>query len=363
MKKYEIFKCFLLLIAIFFQFISQSSAQRYDRIISIGSSAVKLKSSNFYIASIIDERTYKRRIGFVFNENKEEIELDIAGGVVKASTDFLLRFTQKNTNSYPIVVKIKELKVTEKIADKKLINGQSNVSLDFYYLRDSSLIHLTTFQSKITFTRSFGEVNHYDYLIGRLFDKGIIYFDKWMIANYDKNILLVKSLKLNIKPDYRFDNPVSGDTVFWSPNYKLLWKDFQGVKPPNSKFAAQIFTNFEYNASANIKEGVLIVDLQLKAYMLKSSSWTSESISAYNLSHEQLHFDITKLILERFKQKVKDKLTIEDYDSELQLTFIEMYREMNRLQKEYDAESNHSINFVGQEKWQMYVADELRAIR
>lgn len=363
MKKYEIFKCILLIIYVFFQFIPQTDAQRYDRLISIGSSAVKLKNLNFYISSINDERSYKRRVGFVFNENKEEIELDIAGGVVKASMDFLSKLTQKNANSYPIVLNIKELKVSEKIVSTKLITGQSNINLDFYYLRDSALIHLTTFQSKITFTRSFGEVNHYEYLIGRLLDKAVIYFDQWMTTNYDKNILLIKSLKLNIKPDYRFDNPVSGDTVFWSPSYKLTWKDFQGEKPLNSKFAAQVFTNFEYSASAKINEGVLIVDLQLKAYMLKTGSWTSELLSDYNLAHEQLHFDITKLILERFKQKVKDKLTIEDYDSELQLTFIEMYREMNRLQKEYDAESNHSINFVGQQKWQMYVADELRAIR
>ncbi|MEA5139544.1 hypothetical protein [Arcicella rigui] len=363
MKKYEIFKCFLLLIFSFFQFISPSVAQRYDRSVSIGSSNLKLKNSNFYIAHILDERTFKRRIGFVFNENKEEIELDVVGGLVKSSTDYLSNFSRKSTNAYPIVLKIKELKVSEKMVNNKLINGESNINLDFYYLRDTSLVHLTAFQSKITFTRSFGEVNHYDYLIGRLLEKAVIYFDKWMSANYDKNILLVKSLKLNIKPDWRTDNPVSGDTVFWSPNYQLAWKDFQGTKPPTSKYTAQVFTNFEYSAKADIKEGVLIIDVQFKTYMLKSSSWTTETISAYGLAHEQLHFDITKLVVERFKQKIRDKLTIEDYDSELQLTFIEMYREMNRLQKEYDAESNHSINFVGQQKWQSLVAGELRTIR
>jgi len=33
---------------------------------------------------------------------------------------------------------------------------------------------------------------------------------------------------------------------------------------------------------------------------------------------------------------------------------------MNRLQKEYDAESNHSINVVGQVKWQFQISEELR---
>ena len=71
-------------------------------------------------------------------------------------------------------------------------------------------------------------------------------------------------------------------------------------------------------------------------------------------------FNIAKLIVERFKQKAKQILTVDNYDSELQLLFIEMYREMNRLQREYDDESNHSINVGGQLKWQTQISEELR---
>ena len=95
--------------------------------------------------------------------------------------------------------------------------------------------------------------------------------------------------------------------------------------------------------------------------MLKSSSWTSStSLSEYSLGHEQLHFDIAKLVVERFKQKAKQILTIDNYDSQLQMLFIDMYREMNRLQREYDDESNHSINIIGQERWQQIANEELR---
>jgi hypothetical protein len=363
MKKYENFKCFVIIISVFFQFILQCNAQSHERLIPLGITPIKFKNNNFYLIKILDERSDKRKIGVVFNENKEEIILNVAGGVLRTSNEYLAKFTSKNTSLYPIVLKIKELKVIEKITSPKLINGESNIQVQFSFLRDSVLVDLVSFQTKITFNRSFGETDHYDYLIGRLFDKSLIYFDQWMSGNMDKNPLLIKYLQLNIKPDYRVDNPVNGDTVFWSPKYKLSWKDFKGEKPVNSKFAAQVFTNFEYNASANIREGILIIDLELKAYVLKSGSWTSEMLSDYNLAHEQLHFDITKLIIERFKEKIKDSLTIDDYDSELQITFIEMYRELNRLQKGYDAESNHSINFVGQQKWQSFISDELRTIR
>jgi hypothetical protein len=95
--------------------------------------------------------------------------------------------------------------------------------------------------------------------------------------------------------------------------------------------------------------------------MLKSGSWTSSTtLSDYSIAHEQLHFDIAKITVERFKQKAKQILTVDNYDSELQLLFIEMYREMNQLQREYDDESNHSINVVGQAKWQSQISEELR---
>jgi hypothetical protein len=141
----------------------------------------------------------------------------------------------------------------------------------------------------------------------------------------------------------------------------MTWGDFKGEMPKSSKYSAQIFNNFEYSAPLILEDGILKIMLQMKVYMLKSSSWTSSTtLSEHSIAHEQLHFDIAKVIVERFKQKAKRTLTIENYDSELQLLFIEMYREMNRLQKEYDAESNHSINVVGQAKWQFQISEELR---
>jgi hypothetical protein len=141
----------------------------------------------------------------------------------------------------------------------------------------------------------------------------------------------------------------------------MTWDDFTGIQPKASRYSAQIFNNFEYSAPVKIEDGTLIITLTMKAYMLKSSSWTSStSLSAYSIAHEQLHFDITKLIIEKFKAEASKILTLDDYDSELQRLFIDMYREMNRLQKEYDEESNHSINIVGQEKWRAYISQALK---
>ncbi|MBB6002976.1 hypothetical protein [Arcicella rosea] len=363
MKKYKKIKWILVFTFVFFQLLLQNQVGAQEKSISLGNTAVKLKNNNFYLLKIIDERPDKRKIGIVYNEEKEDVYLKLLNGTAKASNEFLTKFSKKNNASYPIVLTIKELKVVEKIVNSKIVNGSSEIKVEFGFMRDSTLITLTSYQTKISFTRSFNVTARYQYLIGRLFDKSLLYFDQWISINYDKSPLLIKAVQLNIKPDYGIDNPISGDTVFWSNKYKLSWKDFEGKKPLSTKYAAQVFTNFEYNALANIKNGVLMIDLQLKAYMLKSASWTSLTLSEEHLAHEQLHFDITKVIAERYKKKASKMLTIDDYDSELQLLFIEMYRELNRLQKEYDAESNHSINFVGQQKWQSLISDELRVNR
>jgi len=42
--------------------------------------------------------------------------------------------------------------------------------------------------------------------------------------------------------------------------------------------------------------------------------------------------------------------------------YIETYREMNQLQDQYDAETNHGINTSAQEKWNRWIDGELEKI-
>lgn len=363
MNKYKKIKLYGELNGIFFLLILSSTVFAQERIIQLGNSGIKLKNNNFYLLKVIDERIDKRKIGTVYHTNHEVVNLNLLNGTVHSSESFLSKLYKKNSSAYPIVLKIKELKISEKVTSAGTVNGISEIKVEFGLMKDTALIDLTGFQTKINFTRSVHLNKQFDYLIGRLLEKSMIYFDQWMTVNYDKNPQLAIAIKLNIKPDYGQEFPDRGDTIFWAPDHKITWKDFQGTAPTNTKYAAKVFTNFEYNASAIMKNAIIIIDLQLKIYMLKSSSWKVFSLSEDHLAHEQLHFDITKIIAEKYKKRASEILTLDNYDSELQLLFIEMYREFNRLQKQYDADSNHSINFVGQQKWQLIISDELRAIR
>jgi hypothetical protein len=131
-----------------------------------------------------------------------------------------------------------------------------------------------------------------------------------------------------------------------------------------SHYAAEVFTSFSYEGKSSVKDGIVQLNLQLKAYMLKNSSWARADVrNDYALNHEQRHFDITKLVMERFKQKIQpDSLTVDDYNSIVQYQFLESFREMNRLQERYDRETNHGINQGLQDIWNHRIDEELQTL-
>ena len=363
MNKYKKNTHFLLILLLFFCKTPLLFAQYTDKWISLKYESVRHKPNNFFFAKVVDDRKNRDKIGIIYGEHQTEKSLKLSGGTVKSLQNYFSKSFKKDSSDYPINFKILALSIDENQVNSKII-GKCKINVAYSFQRDTSEIELTDFQTTITFNRTQGDYNNYETLLSKVIEKSVMYFDEWMEENYDKNPKLIKSLKLVINSDYQLGNPEKGDTIFWSPTRKMTWADFTGTMPKISKYSAQIFTNFEYIAPLNLENGILTINLQMKVYMLKSGSWTSSSsLSEYSIAHEQVHFDITKIVVERFKQKAYQILTVDNYDSELQLLFIEMYREMNRLQKEYDDESNHSINILGQQKWHQFVDGKLKGVR
>ena len=363
MNKYKKTTHFLIIMSIFSLFPAHLFAQYTDKWISLKYESVRHKPNNFYISKVVDERKNRAKIGSIYGENQNEKSLKLSGGMVNSMQNYFSKSFIKDSTYYPIIIKIKELTIDESIIDAKIL-GKCKIKVSYSFERDTSEIYLTDFQTSISFNRTHGDYNNYETLLSKVIEKSVMYFDEWMKENYDNNQKLIRSLKLVINSDYQIENPEKGDTIFWSPTRKMIWADFTGTMPKMTKYSAQIFNNFEYFAPLKLENGILRIDLQMKVYMLKSGSWTSSiNLSEYSIAHEQVHFDLTKIVVERFKQKAQQILTIDNYDSELQLLFIDMYREMNRLQKEYDDESSHSVNVLGQQKWQEFVDEELRRVR
>jgi predicted secreted Zn-dependent protease len=107
-----------------------------------------------------------------------------------------------------------------------------------------------------------------------------------------------------------------------------------------------------------------MVEIVVKVFMVKSMSWARpESRAAADLRHEQVHFDITRIVAERFKETLRNtELTVEDYDSEIQYLFLEIYREVNKMQEAYDRDTDNGQDKTSQDEWNDKVAAQIESI-
>ncbi|GAA0531431.1 hypothetical protein LX66_1131 [Chitinophaga japonensis] len=157
------------------------------------------------------------------------------------------------------------------------------------------------------------------------------------------------------------DDPAS-DTLFY-PTRKLRWSDFRGTPSMRGPSAAVAYTSFAYEGGSRLYKDTLRITLTLQVFFVRSASWVrAGNRDAYSLAHEQLHFDITCLVAQRFRQKILAlPLTRDDYDSMIQYEYLESFREMNRLQEAFDEETRHGANAAVQQQWTDRVARELKA--
>lgn len=162
--------------------------------------------------------------------------------------------------------------------------------------------------------------------------------------------------------DNRPDDPTS-DTLFY-PARKLTWSDFKGTPSLRGPSAAVAFTSFAYEGSSLLRKDTLQITLTLQVFFIRSASWVrAGNMDSYSLAHEQLHFDITYLVARRFMNKIRQlPLTKEDYDSMIQYEYLESFREMNRLQDDFDGETRHGTVISAQLDWNRKIARDLEEI-
>jgi hypothetical protein len=175
-----------------------------------------------------------------------------------------------------------------------------------------------------------------------------------------------RSVRLATGLDLSFSDYVrisDDDTIFYDPHHPLTWEDFRGQQHKKSEhYAAAVFPSFAYQGQPKVINGKLNLEVQMKVFVVRSSSWVSATgRTAAVLDHEQRHFDLVKLVVERFKRKIKaDPLvTVDYYQGNLQYQYLLSFQEMNRLQDQYDAETQ--ANPVGQARWNQLIDQELRA--
>ncbi|MVM39577.1 hypothetical protein GO730_21505 [Spirosoma sp. HMF3257] len=332
--------------------------------IRLRSESLPFTPKEFYIATVTDQRSEQgaiARLALVPNQAVQPVDLE--RGVASSFQQFINQGLKQNKKLRPIAMRVHQCRISE-TAKGNRVTGQFTFAVSFELLgKDDSGAETSTrlndYRGSANYTRPIDQTAVIESTIRQALIASLRSLNEYMNRESGRNEKLAKSLKINFIDDTRITDD---DTVHYNPARKLTWADFQAAPRKGSHYAAEVFTSFSYEGKSTVKDGVIILNLSAKAYMLKTSSWgRADTRTAYALNHEQRHFDITKIIVERFKRKMHpDSLTLEDYNSIAQYQFIESYRELNRMQNQYDDETNHSINQAAQERWNQKIDEELR---
>ncbi|WP_345160522.1 hypothetical protein [Pontibacter saemangeumensis] len=326
--------------------------------------------TEFYIASVVDERQDRKAVAYLFPLPAapaaplgKALPVDLQGGGLAAIRDFMQQSLPQNKKLRPVVVRLKECLVSETAGAKAgRVDGHVVVAMAFEYERDGQLIPLVEYKGGARYDRPASQHGVVEPALRRSLADALLYLNTWMDREASTNEKLAKALKVSFR-DHALN--LEDDSVFYSPERPLAWTDFQGASSKPSTFAASVFPSFAYEGQPEVIDGVIHLDLVMKVYVLKSSSWVkAPARNAYGLNHEQRHFDIVKLVAERFKKKLTpERLTLEDFNSIIQYEYIESFREMNRLQEQYDNETRHGLDEAAQASWNKRIDEELRAFR
>ncbi len=352
-------------IALLFPFFTLAQGPLVSTIDPIALRTIPLSftPNEFYFHKVIDVRSDRSPVAFLVpssNPSGTNLALvDLKGGTLPAIEAFVTGSLSRNMSLRPVVIKIKDCKIVEKLVDsgRGVIEGEVFLDFGFHLKRGDDLVHLLDFQGGMSYKRTVRQLSVIEPIFRKSLGNALKYFHDWMEKEAGKNEKLAHSVKVMIS-DYRVD--LQDDTVFYDPERPLAWTDFKG-RPRMGNFAASIFASIAYEGDSRLVDGAVEIDLFFKTYMLKSSSWVRGTNNAYGLNHEQRHFDIAQLITERLKIKLS-KMTLlpHNFDRVVSFEFLEAYREMNRLQEDYDRETSHGMNNAAQLRWDVRIDDELR---
>ena len=325
---------------------------------------VPVTPKEFYIENVIDERPDKSGVlwfASILRENATAIEkpYDFAGGGFAAIKRFVNHNLPKNKTLRPIIIRLKQFKAGELMLADGHVNGDVSEIMSFSLLReDGDTIHLADYNGKTKYTRSGGPVQDVEPTLRHMLENGLTYLNTWMNKQAATNINLAKAVKVSFT-DYT--EKTEGDTIYYSFNRPLTWADFKG-EVPQSRFDAEVFATIGYNEKTTVTNGVINLELDIKVCLPKSDCWVKAGDqNDYALNHEQRHFDIARIVAEHFKQRVKaETLPVSNYDGPINVDYLDAYREMDSLQKQYDSETNHGGDHAGQERWNEKIDKELK---
>lgn len=322
---------------------------------------IPIKPKEFYIAGVNDERNDKLLLQLIVKDpaNKPVTKaMDLQGGTATAVKGFVTHNLPRDKMLRPVMISIKEFKLVETVLADGRIDGRLKLHLSFSLQKPYGTEQLVDYKGGLHYTRDFNNTTTAAHSLSGILTASLVYFNDWIKANTATNRKLAKDVQLSFT-DYT-EKP-EGDTIYYSSKRPLTWADFQSHIRPSRQFEAQVMPGIGYDQEAEMTKGTIHVKIAMKAYVPKSACWADYSgRDNYTLNHEQRHFDIVKIISERFKQKILSRqLTPDNFEAIINMQYLDSYRDMDVMQTAYDKETGHGINRSVQAMWNDRIDKEL----
>ncbi|HZY36766.1 MAG TPA: hypothetical protein VFE53_08970 [Mucilaginibacter sp.] len=322
-------------------------------------------AKQFYIADVIDDRSDRRQVARLVSPGNSETQpgtnaVDFQGGFAAVKRFIENSFVQ-NSTLHPIIIHVKKFMVTETSTPNGLAEGRAELLMTFDLRQEFGTQHLLDYTGNANYTRTVGPAQDIEPTLRKMLSGGLDYFNAWINKQAGSDERLAKEVKVFFT-DYN-ESP-EGDTIYYSVKRPLTWDDFKGGIP-NSRYAAEVSPGIGFNERAEIKEGIIRVNLQIKVSLPKSACWAKEGVrgDAYTLNHEQRHFDLAKIAGMHLIQKIKaENLPVGNYDGFINVDYLDAYRQMDTLQEKYDAETSHGLDRYAQAQWNERIDRELKEL-
>lgn len=152
-------------------------------------------------------------------------------------------------------------------------------------------------------------------------------------------------------------------SIVWNENTDLTWNDFKARPNKVSHFKA--LTSTSISLGVNYENTTLTIDITNEFYPKKSWTKVEGEKSQNLLAHESLHFDISELFARKLRQKVletKFKSRGQKLINEISSLYQETMRELEKVQRAYDKETDHSVKKEIQDKWELKIKKQLNEL-
>lgn len=151
------------------------------------------------------------------------------------------------------------------------------------------------------------------------------------------------------------------ETIKWQDTQKLSWEDFKGTPNPDSDAVALTASGITFGYSVKTRgKRIVGYSTTVEAHFYPKKSWYhSEKADDYILAHEQLHFDITELYVRKFRQQLERLVVNQNIKVQMGQIHEAINDALDKTQKMYDEQTNHSIVVEAQAYWENYIKEEL----